>query len=600
MGKSVSNGGKVATPSRTPAQQRSAPATYVIDHRPDTARVAQLAELANHGVRARRLRSFSEDIQRKAGQSVPQSAASPIASRGLPSQLRQGTEALSGLDMSDVRVHYDSGLPAQLRALAFAQGNEIHLGVGQERHLPHEAWHVVQQKQGRVSSTRQYAGTPINDDPALESEADRMGGLAAAWTGAESPPGPPPRLQPMAATAGQPLQRRVGLEFQTNVKLKHQFADFGSSLPFKTPLFAKDGWHIESDAGDLEFVTDPVSTYEELDKVMAAVVGWATSLGQLESMISDENEKEAQGLIDMEDPDFVEAGRFKRIDSQERHLASMDGVDGSALAEAMAVGDASHLTAAAQTTVGIPLERIISALHLVAAQKLKLGSPDGDTWSMALGADQERKPTLIPAHDAAVRAVAGLRQTRGDIGETAWRKLEGMIGLAASYVRTANISGRAGYAYIKMVAPMMSRVNFGALYRALPDEVKPMFNSTLLALAAGVEAKDPLFGIKGATRVEGKQIDGPTLQAWADSIIAGHDALSIWGIGEGFGTEDFIGDSESMGQFNALDEEDTVHAMPLVPVELREMTKGLPLSRWRSLAREVMIFSNALIKARFF
>ena len=98
---------------------------------------------------------------------------------GLPDRLKSGLEGLSGYSMDDVRVHYNSGKPAQLNALAYAQGNQIHLGPGQEKHLPHEAWHVVQQKQGRVRTTMQLkGGVKINDDQSLEREADVMGDLA--------------------------------------------------------------------------------------------------------------------------------------------------------------------------------------------------------------------------------------------------------------------------------------------------------------------------------------------------------------------------------------------------------------------------------------
>jgi len=96
----------------------------------------------------------------------------------LPKSLQAGTEALSGHAMSDVRVHYNSDAPAQLNAHAYAQGSDIHLGPGQEQHLPHETWHVVQQREGRVQPTMDLAGTPVNDDPSLESEADRMGDKA--------------------------------------------------------------------------------------------------------------------------------------------------------------------------------------------------------------------------------------------------------------------------------------------------------------------------------------------------------------------------------------------------------------------------------------
>ncbi len=44
--------------------------------------------------------------------------------------------------------------------------------------MPHEAWHVVQQMQGRVQPTMQAKGVGINDDVSLETEADVMGAKA--------------------------------------------------------------------------------------------------------------------------------------------------------------------------------------------------------------------------------------------------------------------------------------------------------------------------------------------------------------------------------------------------------------------------------------
>jgi len=98
---------------------------------------------------------------------------------GLPDNLKLGIENLSGHSMDDVKVHYNSNKPAQLNAHAYAQGSNIHLASGQEKHLPHEAWHVVQQKQGRVKPTLQMKGkVNINDDIGLEKEADVMGAKA--------------------------------------------------------------------------------------------------------------------------------------------------------------------------------------------------------------------------------------------------------------------------------------------------------------------------------------------------------------------------------------------------------------------------------------
>ncbi len=98
---------------------------------------------------------------------------------GLPDNLKTGIEHLSGYAMDDVKVHFNSSKPTQLNAHAFAQGTDIHLAAGQEKHLPHEAWHVVQQKQGRVQPTMQLKGTVnINDDVRLEKEADVMSAKA--------------------------------------------------------------------------------------------------------------------------------------------------------------------------------------------------------------------------------------------------------------------------------------------------------------------------------------------------------------------------------------------------------------------------------------
>jgi hypothetical protein len=100
----------------------------------------------------------------------------------LPENLRQSLEYLSNLDLSDVQIHYNSLKPIKVEAAAYACGTDIFLAPGTEQHLPHESWHVVQQKQGRVGSIATVNGESLNDDPELEKEADIMGKLAAAMS----------------------------------------------------------------------------------------------------------------------------------------------------------------------------------------------------------------------------------------------------------------------------------------------------------------------------------------------------------------------------------------------------------------------------------
>ena len=119
-----------------------------------------------------------EPLQGKFG-TVQKQAKQAANNTGMPNQLKSGIEGLSGVDVSDVKVHYNSSKPAQLNAHAYAQGSNIHIGPGQEKHLPHEAWHTVQQKQGRVQATTQMKeNVQVNDDPSLENEADVMGAKA--------------------------------------------------------------------------------------------------------------------------------------------------------------------------------------------------------------------------------------------------------------------------------------------------------------------------------------------------------------------------------------------------------------------------------------
>jgi hypothetical protein len=139
------------------AQRRALPLT---DNRPSSVAQRALVE----GMRTYTHTRARGTVQRKSN------------TTGLPDQLKSGIENLSGYAMDDVKVHYNSSAPAQLSAHAYAQGSNIHVAPGQEKHLAHEAWHVVQQKQGRVRPTMQMKSkVNINDDVSLEREADVMG-----------------------------------------------------------------------------------------------------------------------------------------------------------------------------------------------------------------------------------------------------------------------------------------------------------------------------------------------------------------------------------------------------------------------------------------
>jgi hypothetical protein len=163
----------------------------------------RMQELADNSKQVKQLKQFA------AMSAAPQ----PVRltnETGLPDRLKAGIESLSGISMDGVRVHYNSDKPAQLSAHAYAQGTDIHVAPGQERHLPHEAWHVVQQAQGRVAPTLQMkSDVLVNDDAQLEAEADTMGARALQASGNRAPADRPRNA--LRASGGRPVIQGYGL-----------------------------------------------------------------------------------------------------------------------------------------------------------------------------------------------------------------------------------------------------------------------------------------------------------------------------------------------------------------------------------------------------
>jgi len=132
----------------------------------------------------------------------------PDSRTALPAQLKQGIESLSGMRLDHVRVQYNSTRPTQFNAPAYAQGADIHLATGQEKHLPHEAWHVVQQAQGRVQANTRIGGVAVNTHAGLEAEATAMGAKALSTSGVAQQTLTTPRLPQHNR---QPMQRFANL-----------------------------------------------------------------------------------------------------------------------------------------------------------------------------------------------------------------------------------------------------------------------------------------------------------------------------------------------------------------------------------------------------
>lgn len=147
------------------------------------------------------------DGRRRPASLTPRVGTFPHLAR-LPAALQAGIETLSGVSLRNVQVHYNSRKPSELDALAYTRGPVIHVAPGQEKHLAHEAWHVVQQKQGRVQPTLLVHGVAVNDDAGLEHEADVMGRRSLKPDSAPSPARRmgPRRSSPVKATTSDVVQ----------------------------------------------------------------------------------------------------------------------------------------------------------------------------------------------------------------------------------------------------------------------------------------------------------------------------------------------------------------------------------------------------------
>lgn len=152
----------------------------------------------------------------------------PVTSGGAvnEAQIKANVGSLTGVDVSNAQVKYNSERPAQFKAEAIAQGDRVDLATGKEKHLGHELVHIAQQKQGRVPVTAQANNgkVNINDDPQLEKEADDLGAKAmqmkandtATLTNKTSADHPPAQLK----ASSQVIQRVAYADLEDFQKVK--------------------------------------------------------------------------------------------------------------------------------------------------------------------------------------------------------------------------------------------------------------------------------------------------------------------------------------------------------------------------------------------
>jgi hypothetical protein len=378
-------------------------------------------------------------------------------------------------------------------------------------------------------------------------------------------------------TSGVPIQRKVGLEFQTYAKLfnrKKQLPPYGHKV-FELPgLF-----HVESDDGDVEFVTEPFDEDKNgLVGLMTAVGGMVTMARLMERTRTDtqeEDEPQAPQLIAV--ATAFGAGQFQSTypdEDSELHVGDPQSTD-----------EGPDMRAAPQATVGVRLDEIPRLFEWLAANDKVAHRLHGMESFLKPGTQSQAQIRL--AGDLEV--IAGSPTLGNENGA-----LRGFITLILVYLRNAAVSKDAHREYVKIAHPVMARNSFTAMFDLLDEADQLQFlraypPEVLLAMSGtGRGLGDKLYpsDYKGE---DDKVHASPTIRAWLASIARDDRLAKLPGniVGRG------MGGSNHMDEV-AKDPKANVEPATAPVFELRRMLQNVEPEDWLGLAKLVHQLMNVL------
>ena len=228
------------------------------------------------------------------------------------------------------------------------------------------------------------------------------------------------------------LMRKVGFEFQTGVRLED-----AKGFTRNTPIEDHGAWTIDPDEieqlkgggeqCDLEYVT---VAFEETD-----VVGLRTAMEQMRD--------HAQALK----PDQTLGARTK------------------------VTSRPSIVTAAPQATVGVTLDKIGALIDATSAPILKGMVPETKQAPTLFGMTSDGPKNLGTARTMAIAAVQNAPGNKKK--KASYPRVEGFLTLIYSYLLSSVDleKDKDPLKYAKLLAPMMSRTNFRAMYLSVEREI---------------------------------------------------------------------------------------------------------------------------------
>lgn len=423
---------------------------------------------------------------------------------GLPDNLKNGIESLSGMSMDSVKVHYNSSKPAQLNALAYAQGSDIHVARGQEQHLPHEAWHVVQQAQGRVQPTMQMKdGVPVNDDKGLEREADVMGEKAVQMKEKHGATPAPvagqmkygPQMEVKNYSPIPSIQRKVGFEFE---------AVNGESWKVQGGKDDEEGWKlvkntkkfiyeqplygVQSDNGHIEFVTKPLSTWTDMTTAIGGIKGLAD---------------------EWKDTSFNTVGG---VDSWKKQ----GGFD------KYKVNCSGEMIAKPQSTLGVSGKNIMSMLKHLTTDESKETLYKGVQETALFSVNYASKIIFD-----AICGEDGVIPGSLEDDDESFAQMDGLMGMILVTLSDANANSGRQLTDPKYAFNLMHRTDFKAMYNTLGLVAKGWFKTIWeggeleKSMDANLEngCLDGYVFTGGYKNESGEFIQGPTRREWIASIF---------------------------------------------------------------------------------
>ncbi|OPY56823.1 MAG: hypothetical protein A4E55_01939 [Pelotomaculum sp. PtaU1.Bin035] len=437
---------------------------------------------------------------------------------GMPDNLKAGLETLSGFDLSDVRVHSNSDKPSQVGALGYTQGTDIYIAPGQEKHLPHEGWHVVQQMQGRVKPTLVAEGMAINNDQDLEREASDKG-LEANQLRNDSllKKSPKPAVKQLQLNfAGDVIQRAVGFEMQTTMPVSRESEE---PYGYKTLIYedkrinpTKPSFYkITVDHDDvlvpqqdsapkpetmevIEFELPPIDDESAMERtagrmeIMRTALKNATQAATHAAKIQDVIAN-YEGLLTTKFP----------LGSGEDYYDAIDRNSGIKQADAIVGLEGGnwkhHMAVRPQATFGVLLEDLSSTLTAILSN-VNLVEED-------------------PVREKLLELIAQIKERIPVEG-----KLLGLITLVEVYL--ALMGNEKQFEYPKNAAPFMARTDFHSMFNTLSGEEQRNWSEGYVKANEENYMKENVFG-GGFKQSSGGVSKGPNRYAWMISIANPND-----------------------------------------------------------------------------